>query len=86
MSGTDGMTGMGGMNRMDGMRRIISSSCMSFKWLTPVPLDMINMCLVWMEWTEWMEWAVWGVWTVWIELSISKANTQPYWYERLTGM
>ena len=46
MSGTGGMTGMSGMNRMDGMRRMTSSSCMSFKWLTPVPIDMINMCLV----------------------------------------
>ena len=53
-----GMTEMREMNKMDGIGRMTGSSCMGFKWLKPVYIDMINMCLVWMEWTEWMEWGV----------------------------
>ena len=46
MSDTGGMTGMREMNKMDGIGRMTGSSCMGFKWLKPVYIDMINMCLV----------------------------------------
>ena len=44
---------------------------MSLKHLTPGPIDMSNMLLVWMEWMEWgvsgvqwMEWIEWQVWRI----------------------
>ena len=46
MSETGGMTGMSEINKMDGIGRMTGSSCMGFKWLKPVYIDMINMCLV----------------------------------------
>ena len=46
MSDTGGITGMSEMNKMDGIGRMTASSCMGFKWLKPVYIDMINMCLV----------------------------------------
>ena len=46
MSDTVGITGMSEMNKMDGIGRMSGSSCMGFKWLKPVYIDMINMCLV----------------------------------------
>ena len=52
MSDTGGITGMSEMNKMDGIGRMTGSSCMGFKWLKPVYIDMINMCLVWMEYME----------------------------------
>ena len=46
MSDTGGITGMSEMNKMDGIGRMTGSSCMGFKWLKSVYIDMINMCLV----------------------------------------
>ena len=39
------MSEMSKMSVMNGMRLMTGMNCISFKWLTPVPLDMINMCL-----------------------------------------
>ena len=42
MSDTGGMTGMRDMNKMDGIGSLTGSTCMGFKWLKPVYIDMIN--------------------------------------------